>query len=75
MVLANDPKMQEKEIKQMFGRCNRRQGTIFGSVYLLGSQTSRVNAWIQIKAREVLLNHDGGKLINRILKAQKMIQP
>lgn len=29
----------------MFGRCNRRQGTIFGTVYLLGSQGSRVNAW------------------------------
>ena len=59
----------------MFGRCNRRQGTLFGAVYLVGSQTSRVSAWKQIEAKEVCENHDGGLLINRIMKASKQILP
>ena len=75
IVLVNDPEMREVNILQMFGRSSRRQGTLNGAAYLLGNTASRVSAWTQIQSRDRRENHDGGVLINKLLKNQEKITP
>ena len=74
IVLVNDKKMTTAQIRQMFGRSSRRQGTLFGAAYLVDSRASNINPWKMIESREASAKELGGELVNIILKSQEDIR-
>ena len=62
IVLVNDPQMSYSQIKQMFGRSCRRQGTQFGAAYLLHETADMIDPWEVIKNREASVDELGGEL-------------
>ena len=74
IVLVNDKKMTITQIRQMFGRSSRRQGTLFGAAYLVDSSSAKITPWRMIESREAAAKELGGELVKIILKAQEEIK-